>query len=175
MLFVLHGVDLTWYKLVIYTNIKIRRRQRGEVGRARRGIEGTIKESFLAKKQIALETDTKLRNYKIETRFQRTWTKNSCWPTRQEVCGRLHLLSFRPSPSPPFLSRTAALSTLFHHSNFFRCLDSPWATKGATLRKRSSCHPLLLELAPSIVPLLYFSGAPSRPWWVAVVANSNIG
>jgi hypothetical protein len=42
------------------------------------------------------------------------------------------------------------------------------------LRKRSSCHPLPLELAPPIILLFYFSRAPSKPWWAAV-ANSNIG
>jgi hypothetical protein len=68
-----------------------------------------------------------------------------------------------------------SLSTLCHHSNFYRCSDSLWVTEGAMLRKRSSCHPSPLKLAPAIVPLLYFSRAPSGLWWVATaVANGNI-
>jgi hypothetical protein len=99
----------------------------------------------------------------------------SCWPARHEARGRPHLISSHPSPSPPFLSRPAALSTLSHHLNFYRYSDPPWATKGATLMKRSLCHPSPLELAPPIVPLLYFSRLPSRSWWVAAeVANGNI-
>jgi hypothetical protein len=84
--------------------------------------------------------------------------------------------SLVPCLSSVPLSLGCSLSTLSHHSNFYRCSDSPWATKGATLRKWLSCHPSPLELAPPIVPLLYFLRAPSRPWCgAAAAANGNIG